>query len=160
MIATHVTGWLCTSQGPPSSSKGGDEQPGSLEGVSLTTPILVIEDEAMIAWTLECQLEDLGFTDVRIVASGQDAIAAADRHRPGLIVSDINLGAGLDGVQTVVAIRAAKPIPVLFITGYASADTRSRIDHELPGAIVLRKPIQPNDLRDAVLGILRGRQLQ
>lgn len=119
------------------------------------TAILIVEDEAMIAWMLESLFEDMGFTTITIAATGEDAIAAAARRTPGLIVSDINLGAGIDGVAAAAAIRATGRVAVVFVSGYADADVRARIEHRVADAAVLRKPIQPGELRRAVFDALR-----
>lgn len=116
----------------------------------LSTPVLIVEDEAMIAWALESYFEDMGFTDIAIAANGPEAIAFAASRSPGLVVSDINLGTGMDGVAATAAIAAQRSIPVLFVTGYAGAETRSRIDRDLPGAVILSKPVDAAALRGAV----------
>lgn len=122
----------------------------------LGTPILVIEDEAVIAWTLESHLEDMGFTDIAIAADARAATASAAVRAPGLIVSDINLGGGPDGVVATAGIHAGGFVPTLFVTGYANADARARIEREVPGAAVLRKPIQPDELQRAINAALAG----
>ena len=127
----------------------------SFQGVSLATLILIIEDEAMTAWSLQSELEDMGFTDIEIVANGQKAIATATARRPGLIISDINLGGGLDGVSAAATINASGWIPTLFVTAYAGPDTLARINRDVPGALVLRKPLQSDDLRRSVVDVFK-----
>lgn len=125
----------------------------------LAAPVLIVEDEAMIAWMLESLLEDMGFTAITIVASGDEALDAAARLSPGLIVSDINLGpGGLDGVTAAATIRRTLPTPVLFVTGHAGADALERIREGVPGALVLRKPVSPEALRRAVVGLVERRR--
>lgn len=128
---------------------------GPIEASVLGLPVLVVEDEAVIAWTLESHLEDIGFTDISIVADAKGAIASAAARAPALIVSDINLGSGPDGVAAAVAIHATGFVPTLFVTGYATPDARTRVDREVPGATVLRKPVQVDELRRAVAEALR-----
>ena len=132
------------------AAQGGGDLAGGLHGLR----ILIVEDEAMIAWSLETLFEDMGFTDIEIAATGEEAARLASRRVPDLLVSDINLGGGVDGVAAAAAMRAAADIPVIFVSGYASADVRRRVDADVPGATVLRKPIQPDDLRTAVSALL------
>ena len=81
---------------PPGHSAGAESV--RLKPEVLAAPVLIVEDEAMIAWMLESLLEDMGFTAITVVATGDEALDAARRLSPGLIVSDINLGpSGLDG---------------------------------------------------------------
>lgn len=121
-----------------------------LAGVDLDTPLLVVEDEAMIAWMVETMLEEMGFGAIAIAPTGDEAIRLAGATPPGLIISDINLGPGLDGIAAAAAIRAVQAGPVIFITGYASAEAHARIRAELPGAAVLRKPVSEMELRAAI----------
>ena len=123
----------------------------------LATPILVVEDEAMIAWLIESLLEEMGFTDIRLAADGRQARAQAERSPPGLILSDINLGDGPDGIETAAAIRRASALPVIFITAYADDATRARIGREVPGAPMLRKPFGADCLRAAIFQVLEER---
>jgi len=122
-----------------------------LEEAVLAMSVLIVEDEAMIAWTMESLLEEIGFTSIAIAASGEDAVRQATKTLPGLIISDINLGpGGMDGVEAAVAMNSDVQPPVVFITGYASAEARSRIARDVPGAIVLRKPVGLEELRQAI----------
>lgn len=124
-----------------------DDLPAAL----LAAPVLILEDEAMIAWTMESLLDEMGFTRIAIAASGEAAIAAAGRIAPRLIVSDINLGPTcMDGVSATAAMLARAAASVVFVTGHASADCRQRIDREVPGAVVLAKPVVPDELRRAI----------
>lgn len=121
-----------------------------LAAIDLHTPVLIIEDESMIAWMLETMLEEMGFDTIAIAPTGGEAVRLAGTNPPGLIISDINLGSGLDGVATAAAIRSMKAGPVIFITGYASEEARARIEVDLPGAPILRKPVSDLELRAAI----------
>lgn len=125
-----------------------------LSALQLATPVLIIEDEMMIAWMVQSVLEDLGFSDLVIASSGEEAKADAGRILPGLIISDINLGAGCDGVEASTAISRGGRIPVLFISAYASEETRKRIARDLPTARLLAKPVGITELGDAVEALL------
>ena len=117
----------------------------------LARPVLVIEDEMMIAWTLESMLEDMGFQQVVIASSGEQAIEESATISPGLIVSDINLGpAGMDGIAAVAAIRPFG-IAVLFVSGYAGEESVTRIGRDVPGARIVRKPISSVELRRTIV---------
>lgn len=138
------------SSGRPPWTGKPTEGAARLEGAVLATPVLVVEDEAMIAWTMESLLEEMGFTSVSIAATGEDAIAMAAQIQPGIIISDINLGQGMDGVEAAAAIwRDAKP-SVVFITGYASAEAKTRIERDVPDALMLRKPVALEELYSAI----------
>ena len=137
---------------PPESGEGAKPE----RTVRYDASILIIEDEAMIAWMLSSMIEEMGFTDIEIAASAEEARAIAARAAPDLIVSDINLGKGADGIEAAAEIGHAGLIPVLFVTAYADDAVRSRIADAVPTAQLLRKPIERDVLRRAIFARLGG----
>jgi CheY-like chemotaxis protein len=113
----------------------------NVEGASLDAAILIVEDESLIAWTLCDMLEEEGFSDLRIACNAVEAIASAEERHPDLLICDVNLGGGKDGIDTAAHICASEQVPVLFITGYAGEEIRARIDHRVGAAPLMRKPI-------------------
>lgn len=105
---------------------------------------LIIEDEALIAMTIEDSLRCCGFTSFDHAMSADEAVAAAERRCPDLITADVELrpGCGITTVQTICSIR---PIPVLFITG-RPGEVRIR----MPGHPLVEKPFSANHVMDAV----------
>lgn len=112
--------------------------------------IAIVEDELMVAWALESSAEDMGYSVTGIFADA-DAVLESLLTRPvELVLMDINLGAGMDGVETARCIRAAYGIPIIFISAYADAAMQARIGKDVPGARFLRKPVQAADLEGAL----------
>ena len=105
--------------------------------------VLVVEDEATVRNSVVDLLATLGHTAVA-VASGAEALARFATEPPfDVVVSDLALQTGLDGVELAAELRAIRPDqPVLIVTGYAGA---TAID--LP---VLMKPFRREEL-DAAL---------
>lgn len=118
---------------------------GSLPALAddiLARPVLVIEDESLIAWMVESLLQDLGFSRITLAASAAEALRSARRTPPGLIVSDINLGSGLpDGVDAVSALEPDAGVPVVFVTAHADAANRARIGSGFPLHAIIAKPV-------------------
>ncbi|MCA1653885.1 MAG: response regulator [Sphingomicrobium sp.] len=146
---------------PPFTPDSAGDSPDPTRRTTLfSTPILIVEDESMIAWMIEDILLAAGFTAVAMAPDGDSALAEAARTPPGLIVSDVNLGPGADGIataRTIIAARAAAGTSspgVIFITGYADDMMRQRLSAELPAAQLLRKPVEPNALTRAVMRAL------
>ena len=129
---------------------------GRTARVDMQARILIVEDEVMIAWMIESLLEEMGFDTIEIAANDDDAFAAVARARPALIVSDINLGCGLDGIAVAERINADGIVPVLFVSGYADDMARLRIETQFAAASLLRKPIDHSLLRGAVMAALGG----
>jgi len=80
--------------------------------------VLIIEDEMLIAFDLTDIIERLGHRVVATVDTAAKAVAAAEEHRPDLILADIQLADGSSGIDAVKAILSASKVPVLFITAF------------------------------------------
>jgi CheY-like chemotaxis protein len=111
--------------------------------------ILIVEDEAIIAWDLKMKLVGRGYPDVATAFSGDEAVRLADETEPGLILMDISLNGSPDGLEAALRIRSRHPVPVIFITG------NKRLLEEsgrppFPSLIVLDKPVPDEALFDAV----------
>lgn len=119
-----------------------------------STSILIVEDDSIIAWHLRSMVERLGFAVCATVATEQAAVDAAQQHEPAIVLMDVRLAAGGDGVRAAQAICAARPVPVVFCTAHAhDPDFRSRVA-SMAGAAVLGKPIQERLLKETVVGLL------
>jgi DNA-binding response OmpR family regulator len=106
--------------------------------------ILVVEDDAMIGMMLAEMLEEMGHSVCSIESTEADAVSAADRCRPDLMIVDVLLGDG-NGVSAVTKILRAGPVPHLFV----SADL-SRLKALRPGAVAIQKPYRESDLTGAI----------
>jgi DNA-binding response OmpR family regulator len=120
----------------------------------LEANVLIVEDEMLIAWQVRDLLEDFGFHSVQTAGKFADALAVAERQSPKLLICDINLGSGLDGIATASAIASHRTVHVIFVTGYAGSQIRTRVEKFDPGAKLLRKPIQEAFLRNAIMEVL------
>ena len=78
--------------------------------------ILIVEDETIIARDLQDQLQALGYAVAAQASTGEQAVQLAATLAPDLVLMDIKLGAGMDGIAAALAIRAQKPVPVVFLT--------------------------------------------
>ncbi|MBI1328623.1 MAG: response regulator [Alphaproteobacteria bacterium] len=84
----------------------------------LASKVLIIEDEPIIALDLENLVSELGHEVVGKAATRDDAVRLAHLKQPGLILADINLGAGGSGIDAVNEILSSFDVPVIFITAY------------------------------------------
>ena len=92
--------------------------------------ILLVEDDDLVR---DCLFEQLAETGLRIEGRGS-AEAAMDLldadHPPAVLVTDINLGPGMDGLAFARAAREICPgLPVVFISGRYS-ELRNMLPHE------------------------------
>ena len=80
-------------------------------------PVLVIDDEAGLAWLVKLNLELTGEFQVETANSGADGVKRAVENDFDLVITDYRMP-GMDGRAVARAIKAAKPnCPVLLCTG-------------------------------------------
>ena len=117
------------------------------------TDVLIIEDEPIIAMDIEELVANCGHRVVGVAATEADAVAIAERSRPGLILADINLGAGGDGTSAVLRIMRNHYAPVIFVTAYPE---RLLTGEALEPAFVITKPFEPLTLAIATYQAVTG----
>lgn len=117
---------------------------------SPTRKVAIVEDELMVAWSLEGIVEDLGHSVVGIFANAEAVLESLLTQPAELVLMDINLGGGMDGVDTARRIKAAYRIAIIFISAYADPAMRERVAKAVPGAQLLKKPVQVADLVAAI----------
>jgi len=88
--------------------------------------ILIVEDQAIVAMTIETQLEELGYKVAGIAASGQEAILLAREKKPDLILMDINLEGTMDGITAAEHISLFLDSPIIYLTAYSDGETIRR----------------------------------
>ena len=106
--------------------------------------VLVIEDDALIAMLLRELLVGMGHDVCATAATEAEAVIAATRHRPDLMIVDARLGRG-SGVSAVEEILQAGPVAHLFISGDAE-----KVQTRQPDAVVVRKPFREAELARAI----------
>jgi CheY-like chemotaxis protein len=87
----------------------------------IATAALIIEDEPLIAMDIEALVTSLGHRVTAVARTYDEALAAFNNERPGLILADIQLADGSSGLDAVNAMLAIAAVPVIFITAYPEA---------------------------------------
>ena len=120
----------------------------------VATRVLIIEDEPIIALDIQELVERCGHSVVGIAATEAEAVAIAEAERPGLVLADINLGAGGDGASAVARILKHLTAPVIFVTAYPE---RLLTGEAVEPAFVITKPFDPTTLAVATFqAVTRG----
>lgn len=107
--------------------------------------VLIVEDEMIIALLLERMVKNLNHQVVDKVTSGEEAISAAKKHHPDLILMDIRLKGEMDGIETMLRIHEMSDIPVIYISGNTDAVNQEKIK-QTNYIEFLSKPITISDL--------------
>lgn len=129
--------------------------------------VLLVDDDAPLRETLAELLEDGGLDVLALPDAGAVLALAGDVPPPALLVTDVNLGAGMDGFALSAAARLRWPgLRTVLVTGDAGAAVRGLASSErlLPkpscrGAAsserLLLKPFRASQLLAAVQDALR-----
>lgn len=121
--------------------------------------VLIVEDEAIIVMHLRNTLAGMGFEVAGAVQTAQEAIARSGEIRPDLILMDIMLPGGMDGIEASTVIQSSYDIPVVYITGNADMATVKRARETNPYGYVI-KPINAQDLFSTIDTALHRRGLE
>ncbi|MCS6879829.1 MAG: GAF domain-containing protein [Oscillochloridaceae bacterium] len=114
--------------------------------------VLLVEDDAAVRQLASQILRRAGFT-VLEAGNGHRALQLADQHAASidLLLTDIVMPEGLNGVQLADAIRARRPnIAVVYMSGYTD-DARIEAAH---GERFIQKPFTPEVLIGALNEVL------
>ncbi len=107
--------------------------------------ILVVEDEAITALDIRGRLQRLGYSVPAIASTGADAVRRVEETQPDLVLMDIRLQDGMDGIEAAEAIRARFDIPVIYLTAYTDEETVRRARLTEPFGYLL-KPFEEREL--------------
>lgn len=107
--------------------------------------ILIVEDERIIALDLQRRLERFGYPEPLLAATGDEALTQVEEHRPDIILMDIMLSGGIDGVDAARVVKERYGIPVIFLTAYSDEKTLARAKEAEPFGYIL-KPFKEKEL--------------
>jgi len=110
------------------------------------TNVLVVEDEKIVSKDIQLSLKRLGYTVVGTADTADGAIAAAQEHRPDVILMDIILKGEKNGIDAATAIRAEMDIPIVYLTAHSDEATIQRAKESEPHGYIL-KPFKEVDIR-------------
>jgi DNA-binding response OmpR family regulator len=115
--------------------------------------IVVIEDDPNIADLLDMYLRREGFRVIQ-ASDGRDGLARVDRERPRLVILDVGLPGGLDGLEVCRRLRASTDVPVLMLTA-RDGEVDRILGLELGADDYVTKPFSPREIVARVKAILR-----
>ena len=107
--------------------------------------VLIVEDEGVVALSIQAALTKMGYKVVGIAVTGAEAIALATEHKPDVILMDIHIKGNMDGIQTTEKLNETSDIPVIFLTAYADDETVRRA-LKTKSHSYLVKPYNPREL--------------
>jgi DNA-directed RNA polymerase specialized sigma24 family protein len=123
------------------------DQAGREIARQVSTEVLIIEDEPMIALDIEAIVESLGHRVRGIARTHDESLALFKSASPGLVLADIQLADGSSGLEAVKDMLKLREVPVIFITSFPER----LLTGERPEPIfLLTKPYRPETVRATI----------
>ena len=111
--------------------------------------VLLVEDQEIVAVAFEGRLKRLGYTVAGVAHNGEQAVKEALLIDPELIFMDINLGEGMSGIETALAIQGKQDLPIIYTTANSDAETVRRAAQSGPFGYI-QKPFGDRELEIAI----------
>jgi DNA-binding response OmpR family regulator len=116
--------------------------------------VMIIDDDRLIRQGLAMRLRSAGF-DALATAHPDEALRLALRNRPDAILLDIDIPgfSGLDFHDCLRVTERGRDIPVIYLSGHASAANRADAFSQGARAFIA-KPYEPQELIATLTGII------
>ncbi len=111
--------------------------------------VVMVEDETIIAMDIQQCLEEFGYIVDEVASSTDEAIVYVEKYKPDIVLMDIKLNGGPDGIEVVDVIQQKYKVPVIYLTSYSDDSTLKRAELTKPYGYII-KPIDVNQLNIAI----------
>jgi|GEM_PF-449429 len=111
----------------------------------LSASILIVEDDPSSTDLLTKMLTDCGHRIAGAVETGEEAVVAAEKVKPDLILMGISLKGGIDGITATSLVKKKLNIPTIYITAGIEDHDFNRVKDSMPYGFIL-KPFDYNML--------------
>jgi two-component system, response regulator PdtaR len=115
----------------------------------MAASVLIVEDEALIAFHLQCLVEEAGHRVTAIARDPTEAMNAAALACPDFAMVDIRLAAGTSGIEAARLLYETWGVRCLFTSANLDAQTRQSVGEFKPLGF-LGKPFLGNEVIDLV----------
>lgn len=121
--------------------------------MSMPARVVVVEDDALIARMIADELLEMGHEVRAVCADYEDALRAVMDHRPDLLVLDVGIQGGHDGLELARQIPDEIGASVIFCSGAPPAE-----EDGFQSGGWLMKPFHADHLRLVVTSVLKDRE--
>ena len=111
--------------------------------------VLVVDDDPVMVAYLEAALKNMGYVVAGIAQNGKDAVEMARERAPQLILMDIRLPEGMNGIAATKKIHDFLDVPVIFITAHEKEAFLEGTTALNPGGFLF-KPIDDRQLKISI----------
>ena len=109
----------------------------------------IVEDEVVIAQTIESTLDDLGYEYCGPASSYGEALELLETDKPDLLLLDITLSGKKDGIDLAEKVNLLYQLPFIFLTANSDLTTIDRAKKVKPHAYIV-KPFNKEELFAAI----------
>jgi len=107
--------------------------------------IVIVEDNHLLSLVMGRVVEKLGYKVLAKALNGEDAIKKIKKHNPDIVLMDVSLDGGLDGIETGYLLRTFSDVPIIYISGHSDSRNIARAG-KTNYVDYLVKPITHDDL--------------
>jgi len=111
--------------------------------------ILLVEDEGLIAEDIRNRLIGIGYTVTAVAGTGEEAVRAAVKKNPDLVLMDILLRGDIDGIEAAALIRKRLDVTVVYMTAHSDRITLDRVKKTEPHGFLL-KPLRDEEIHSVI----------
>lgn len=111
--------------------------------------ILIVEDEILIAEDLKDDLESFGINQIKMAHDVDEALQQIRLGNPDLVLLDIRLEKGKEGLDIGRYLKNEKLIPFIYITAHSDMSLINEMVETKPSAYIT-KPFKKSDLFAAI----------
>jgi DNA-binding NarL/FixJ family response regulator len=95
-------------------------------------PILIVEDDYLVALQAQGALAEAGFELLDVATSAEEAIRLAGNGKAGLVVMDVRLAGRRDGVDAAIELYRDHGIRCIFASAHYDPITKNRAEAAMP----------------------------
>ncbi|MEG0028635.1 MAG: response regulator transcription factor [Aurantimicrobium sp.] len=115
------------------------------------TTLLIVDDHPVVRSGLRAVLETASdFTVLGEAATGEEAVSLAQLLHPDVVLCDLRLGTGMDGIQTTAKLRNLDTAPAVLILTTFDRDAEILSAIEAGAAGYLLKDVAPEVIIDSI----------
>ena len=118
--------------------------------------VLLIDDHPVVRAGLRAIVESRGFTVVGEASTGEEALTVTPDLRPDVVLCDLRLGEGIDGVETTAALRRMPDAPAVLILTTFDHDAQIIRALEAGAAGYLLKDVDNDTIARAIIDAASG----
>lgn len=120
--------------------------------------ILLVEDDALVSLDLADRLARLGFFNIVIYETGEEAIENFTVDQPKVVIMDIALAGELDGIETAIRLKKETEVPIIFLTDNVDENTFQRSLAVHPAAFLHKPFIDRQVAQNIEIALLHGNE--